>query len=178
MKNKVMKLGLLAAMVMGGMNAAHAADVVVDGLVATVSCAVQVDKSSLSIPAIKPSVMTTANTVYGAVDLKVSLESCGGEADTASVPKIRFSAVGNSGLNGNMFNTEPSPTFGIAVALSGAPTVPLANNAPIFTGTTTDDGLVLEGKSVDLKVGLATPSVSALKGGKAATTLTFDYIYG
>ncbi|MDU3300615.1 MAG: hypothetical protein E7E83_04160 [Enterobacter ludwigii] len=181
MKSKVMKLGLLTAMVMGGMNMAQAGNTVdVMGTVATVSCGVSVDRPNINLPVATPTVMKNG-TVLKLVtstetDLKVTLMNCTGTPDTVAAPKLRLSATGaEAGLGAGIFNTETGATFGIGVT-SGGDTL-ISNLGSVSLGDKTTTAVQLENKETSFKVGLASSNLSAVSSGIAKTTLTFDYLY-
>ncbi|MDU3300101.1 MAG: fimbrial protein [Enterobacter ludwigii] len=176
MKNKVMKLGLLAAMVMGGMSAAHAANntVTVSGQVLATTCDVSVDKSELSLKA-KPADMTASATLYSPQQVTVSLVNCQGDGDANSQGAIRLTGDA-SGLGNTYFNTEQNPVVAIGVAEDNKTTNLLATDSKRMIGSKADDGSTLEGKSLIYNVGLASPTVSP-GAGVAKTTLKFDFFY-
>lgn len=181
MKSKVMKLGLLTAMVMGGMNMAQAGNTVdVMGTVATVSCGVNVDQANVNLPVSTPVVMqggTNLKLVTGTTqNVTVKLTGCSGSPDGVSVPKLRLSATGTEGgLGTGIFNTEAGATFGIGVTQNSESLI--SNLGYVKVGEDTDESSTLEGLETVFKVGLVSSNASAVKSGIAKTTLTFDYLY-
>lgn len=181
MKSKVMKLGLLTALVTGGMNMAQAGNIVeVLGTVATVSCGVSVDRPNINLPVATPTVMkngTALKLVSGTeTDLNVTLTNCTGTPDTVASPKLRLSATGaEAGLGAGIFNTEIGATFGIGVT-SGSDTL-ISNLGSVSLGDKTMTAVQLENKKTPFKVGLTSSNPTVVSSGIAKTTLTFDYLY-
>lgn len=175
MKNKVMKLGLLAMMVMGGMNAAHAAnnEVVVSGQVLATTCDVSVP-AALSLRA-KPADILAANTIYNAKPVKVTLTNCVGDGEAGMQGRIRLTAP-TSALGAGYFNTESSPTVAIGVA-AGTAVTPLLFDQNVQTiGAVADDATALSGQELTYNVGLAAPSATPAPG-VANANLKFEFFY-
>lgn len=183
MKTNMMKMGLLAAMVMGGINLAHAVNTVqVEGSVANVSCAVNVDQPTITISNVKADVLSgaPANKIVPATSkqVTVTLSACTGASDTMSIPKIRLTATGGgNGLAAGIFNTEQNPTFGIGVEDPNAEGTLLTQNSTIVQGDNTSDGTSLDGKQQVYNIGLVTSAPSSVQAGIARSVLTFDYLY-
>ncbi|CAM4363866.1 MULTISPECIES: fimbrial protein [Lelliottia] len=178
MKNKVMKLGLLAMMVMGGMNAAHAGnELTVSGQVLNVTCDVSVPAT---LPAgtlkAKPAEIVAANTLYKQQDVKVSLTGCAGAADADSQGTLRVSGV-TSAMGNTFFNTNANSPVAIGIVEGSGLTTPLLGNmSTINTGAKGAAPADLTNTDYTYSVGLASASATP-QPGIANAVLKFEFSY-
>lgn len=177
MKNKVMKLGLLAAMMVGGLNAAHASSSVdIQGAVGSVSCSVNLSETGpVILKTAVPADFTVANQLVKKQDLTATLSNCSGMADGTSTPKLRISSPQVSTMGNAIFTSEQNATFGIGIQEKSQAT-PIVNNGTVSLGDDSTAGTDLEGKITSFEIGMIAPS-TVVKSGLAKATLTFDYLY-
>ena len=174
-KINVIKMSMVAALILTGVNAAQADNSVqVTGSVAAVGCAVNVDQTSVNLTSAKPADITTANKLFSSKDVTVTTSQCSGGVDGTSIPKLRVTGPASS-LGASFFNTESNPSFGIGIQKDGTTTL-LSNNDFVSLGNATTTPTVLEGVGTKFNVGYNSPTATPAAG-LAKATLTFDFLY-
>ncbi|WP_371973000.1 fimbrial protein [Lelliottia nimipressuralis] len=178
MKNNVIKLGLLAMMVMGGMNAAHAGnELTVSGQVLNVTCDISVPPTLNSgVLKAKPADIDTAGKLFKSESVKVTLSGCQGAAEASSQGHIRISGP-VSGMGDTYFNSETtSPVaIGVTADATGAGAL-LANRSTRDIGNKNDAPATLNNTEYDYSVGLASASATPAPG-IANAVLKFEFSY-
>lgn len=176
MNNKAMKLGLLAAMMVGGLNAAHATNTVqIEGTVGLLTCQADVtNPGPIRLTTASPTDFTTVGALVNKVDVSVKLTNCSGTPDGTATPKLRITGPETS-LGKGYFNSESSPSFGIGIQAKNTTTL-LGQNDTVSLGTDATTSTELQNASSDFEVGMVSPT-SNPAAGLAKATLTFDYLY-
>ncbi|WP_181367070.1 type 1 fimbrial protein [Enterobacter sp. CGMCC 5087] len=178
MKKQIIKMSMLAMMVMGGVNAAHAdtkGTVQVTGVVNTLTCQVSLSRPTIDLGGMIPSALNAANTLFNAQDVTVSLSGCGNAAAQAGAG-IQLDANPITGSSNKIFGSDTSATWGFGVAKKDAPATLLAKGEFLFSAVAGDLGTALEAKTYPATIGFAAPTASPTASAAQTTGISFSFV--
>ena len=175
MKKQIIKMSMLAMMVMGGVNAAHAATsstVTVSGAVNAVTCQLGLDKASLDLGAALPGDFVAPNSIIKEQKVTATLTNCGAGVTGASAGVQVSGSVISGASNNDIFGSDVNATWGFGVVKDGgAKTALIKNGAMLDAIANGTAGTALENSTYVAEIGLVAPVTtgSAVKASPAQT---------
>ena len=165
MKKQIIKMSMLAMMVLGGVNAAHAATastVTVSGTVNAVTCQLSLDTVVLDLGTAMPSDFTAANSIIKEKTVTAKLTNCGtGTAGANAGIQVSGQVISGATKN-DVFGSDATATWGFGVVKDGgAKTDLLANGAMLESFAANTVATNLEGKEYKADIGLVAPVIAS-----------------